>query len=289
MREKYREKEVHIAKIIHNYIVKHDLVVYGGLAIHEHLFDKGHTGIYDFDYDRIEYDVYANDADAESRNLGMILKNSGYENVKIVTGIKGNTRRVFIDLDPDAYIDITQADIKKHINPIRIDDFLVADPQYLKIDQYQTISAFLFDNYHRIVKVLDRIKLLEEYFPVSAPMITSPLISQAEKPQTPEILGGDIAFNYNCFGTFTGSAKVLDTIYGATVYRGYEEQGVSYKVADPHLLLYELYKQRLEIGSTNDPQIATLVSRGLDFSDDVLIYDTKRIEPKVQALPTIFL
>lgn len=174
--DKYSKQYLHakrnekLNKLIQNFIKDNKLLVYGGFNMDyvirkisggtDYIYPEGKT-IYD-------YDVMATDFVKKATMLGKHLQNNGYK-VKIVTGVTGKTRKIFVDISSDAIIDISLIENFEYRNMQvkEIDGFLFVDPQFLKLDIFKMCLIHLYHNYYRIPKAIDRLIKMEHWFPLS--------------------------------------------------------------------------------------------------------------------------
>lgn len=312
LRKKYAEQERIISSITEKFAKQRGLILYGGLAIDLHLKKVNHTGIYNATYDRIDYDFFSLDYDRDSKDLAAELINNGIKKIRIVSNITGSTRKLFIDLDSESYIDISDInkaihndlpiDQKyKNLEPTNINDLLVADVHYLKIDQYQNLCTNLFDDYFRLNKAHSRLVLLESKFPVNSSIVIRTINSQMSNAilfQNPyEVFGGDFAYNYLLNKTFTGEYEVIKPttpMFYVSARCPLTDNFI--KIVSPHYLLWELYKKRFENVHTDmlkmiEIKISSILKIcTLDFTDEfhVLVPPMKKPE-KLIVLPTLFI
>jgi|ETNvirenome_6_85_1030632.scaffolds.fasta_scaffold00182_6 hypothetical protein len=196
--------EEQIKTIILQYIKNNNLVFYGGYAIHLLLQDKRNEGIYNEQTDLLDFDVYSVDPVKDANELSELLRVKGFKNIRIISGMTGHTRKIFINLSKDAIIDISlqTKEILDKIK-IKIGDYFITDPQYMKIDHYMQLTMNFLQFHWRIKKTFKRILLLEKYFPIlnnqryEEPKISNGTIKSIEKINKTFIIvvGGDYVFN----------------------------------------------------------------------------------------------
>ena len=164
------QRKPKLEQIIVDFIHDRGLIIYGGLAIDRIIRNITVSGesLYDLEVKIPDYDVYSLDFVKDSEDLASILLKNGYDYVRIGSGMTGKTRKIWVDINPEASIDITQLSQFKYkkMKCSIIDDLIYADPQYLKIDQYQNLIWNLFKDQHRMSNALKKIQLLEKYFPI---------------------------------------------------------------------------------------------------------------------------
>lgn len=192
-------------KIITTYIKNNEVYLYGGMAIDifvKHA-SKGKEKLYN-KYKLADFDLLTENFIEVANEIAKIIKeNTGYK-IQLITGMTGRTRKIFVDLNSTAIVDVTKID--KKIPYITIDGYKIADPNYSKIDQYQNLSFNLFSDYYRIEKVLIKLRLLEKYAPIENKTTKEPIKHIYKKKYEESISdlnvlyeiiwGGDLAYNY---------------------------------------------------------------------------------------------
>lgn len=155
--------------IIVNFVRRKKLVVYGGMAIDKLIRhkSKGSDSLYGDDV-IADWDILADDIEGIANELkDIILTTDQFETIKIVTGMTGLTRKLFIDINRDAAIDITYMNSRYlEKNTLTIDGVIYANPQFLKIHQYQNLCTKLYTDNHRMKKSFKKIMKLEKWFPL---------------------------------------------------------------------------------------------------------------------------
>jgi len=158
-----------LSAIVREFIRENKLLIYGGYAIDKLIKLKSNKkdGLYDFEYDFPDFDVYHPDYDKMANKLADKLK-VNYDYVKIVTGITGLTRRIFVNIDPKEVIDISHIDEDFYfeMKTVEIGGFLYCNPDFLKVDQYQNMCIRIYQDNFRLQKSYNKIKLLEKWYPV---------------------------------------------------------------------------------------------------------------------------
>jgi hypothetical protein len=207
--EKYKKYKIllkrdqKIEKIVENFIKEKNLIIYGGMAIDVLIKNKTNGEFFYYDeFELPDYDVFSLNNVNDAIELSNIL-NKSYNKIAIKTGIKGKTKKIFVNLDPSAIIDITSvtANFINKLNTVNIRGITYAGPQYLKIDQYQNLSENVFIDYFRIKKAYKKILLLERFFPLKKVDIPKQISIKKKIPirfrKGEIIFGGDYALkNY---------------------------------------------------------------------------------------------
>lgn len=162
--------KLNIDNTIIEFIKKHNMIIYGGMAIDALIrhASGGSEFIYDPSTTIPDYDVYSVKYLKYSKKLAKLL-HTKYNYIRLGTGITGHTKKIWVSLAPQSIIDISHINSREYdiINPILIDDISYANPQYIKIDQYQILNTNLFQDYYRINKTIKRVLLLEKYYPIT--------------------------------------------------------------------------------------------------------------------------
>ena len=169
--------------IVKEYIIDHDLMVVGGMAIDLALRVKD-DNLYDERYQIPDYDIIDPDNVLHANNIGTILCNNKLSNIAIIPALHKTTVRVQMSgytlfdatfVPKYAYTKIPYLYYKnlKFIHPI-----------YQKIDQFISLS-FLFDltgiQYniqHRLVKDVKRKNLLNNYYNLTCDVDISTCLKQ---------------------------------------------------------------------------------------------------------------
>jgi hypothetical protein len=164
--------------IIHNahilvkkFIIENDLIIFGGLAIDYGLRLKG-SSIYS-DNELPDYDCLSDKSVDYAYNMGEILFNSGFENVKVIRAMHPTTMRVRVNL-------ITVMDIsycpKKYYQKYKYliyDQMKIAHPEAQRIYFHYAFcypmgNAPLENIFNRWKKDIYRFNLVNEHYPMSS-------------------------------------------------------------------------------------------------------------------------
>lgn len=157
--------------IVKNYIIDHKLIIVGGMAIHLILQTKN-LKLYD-DHNIPDYDVYSDEFIYHADKLSNLLCSNKLPNISMIPAIHNTTIRV--KMSGYTVFDITYIpkNLINKIPTVNFLDFKLIDPNYQKIDQYNSLS-FLFEItgpthniFHRFKKDIDRNKLLVDNFILS--------------------------------------------------------------------------------------------------------------------------
>lgn len=309
-----------IQNILEEFIRDKKLIIYGGTAIDVLLRLKGHIGIYDYEYDDKDYDVFSPNALEDIKELAEIFKRNGTKYVKITSAIKEGTYKLFLDVEPSAVIDITQIDLSilpiDKLNFVEVDGLIYNDPDQIKIDQYSNLCSNLFADMHRHYKASTRVMLMEEYYPLKkapVPVLTDSIRKKykfdPKTYKTEYILSGDIAYWYYTTGELVG--KVITYSYdsddkglplkghipyrGEMLYRSVIFDDIVVRVASIDLLIYTYYRimflqyARKDLKITNiRGKIKELIKiRENERTTDLLIYVPpfrRKYEKKISSI-----
>src|SRR5688572_952506 len=91
-------------ELVRAFIVEHNLIVYGGLAIHYHVMSKDGKGIYDPSV-LPDYDVLSDDNVNMAYKMGQILHNKEFPDVSVIKAMHVQTMRVRVG--PVAVMDLS--------------------------------------------------------------------------------------------------------------------------------------------------------------------------------------
>jgi hypothetical protein len=154
-----------ILKTVENFIVKYNLICYGGTAINNIL--PKNEQFYDYDVDIPDYDFFSPNALEHAKELCNIFSAMNVYHVESKSAFFVGTYKVFVNFIPIA--DITQIDERYYSHllsqVIRVDEIPYTPPDYLRMSMHQELSRPLGD-VSRWEKVYKRMKLLNHHFPV---------------------------------------------------------------------------------------------------------------------------
>jgi len=168
--DKDKDMIISAQKIVKNIIIDRKLIIFGGLAIDYALRLKG-SSIY-YDEDLPDYDCVSDRNVDDAYDIGEILSDAGFENVKVIRAKHVETMRVRINL-------ITIIDIgyipTKYFNQYKFliyDQLRILHPDIQRIDMHKAFcfplnNAPMEDIFHRWTKDLERFNLYEQYYPIS--------------------------------------------------------------------------------------------------------------------------
>lgn len=155
-----------IIEILENFLIRKRLICYGGTAINNIL--PKDAQFYNRDIEVPDYDFYSAHAMEDARELADIYYSAGYDEVEAKSGVHVGTFKVYVNFLPIA--DITQMHpiLYERLMPetITIAGIKYAPPNYLRMSMYLELSRPSGD-VSRWEKVLKRIKLLNQYYPLT--------------------------------------------------------------------------------------------------------------------------
>ena len=159
-----------MVNILEKFLKKKRSVCYGGTAINNIL--PKHAQFYNRDIEIPDYDFFSPNALKDAKELADIYFREGYSDVEAKAGVHLGTYKVFVNFIPMA--DITQMNI--HLfrsvlkESISIDGIHYAPANYLRMNMFIELSRPKGD-VSRWEKVLKRLNLLNEYYPLGSESI----------------------------------------------------------------------------------------------------------------------
>jgi hypothetical protein len=169
--------------LVKNFIVKHKLIIYGGLAIDQALKMNKHKGIYTDDtlpdYDCKHYDYYN-----LSNQLATELYQAGFKNVSSINALHPGTRKIRVNFHTVCDMSYVPESIYNKSTYITVkskdryyDKLLITDPLYLRLDLYKAMCGLYFNApqesyFQRFTKDTKRTIYLDTIYPVEAPHIS---------------------------------------------------------------------------------------------------------------------
>lgn len=165
--------------IVKDFIITHNLILVGGMAIDFALKLKGDS-IYSDDQ-LPDYDFYSPIHTEHAYMLGEILCRGGYPNISCIQAAHITTMRVRIDFETVADITYCPPTIYKNVPTLKYNKMRIVHPHFQMIDQHSSLSI-PFENpgreviFHRWKKDIVRYDKLYKHYPV-VPDINEPLLS----------------------------------------------------------------------------------------------------------------
>jgi len=159
---------IKMVKIVEDFIRNKKCICYGGTAINNIL--PTHAQFYDRDIEIPDYDFFSPNALSDAKELADIFFVAGYQDVEAKSGIHFGTYKIFVNFIPMADITEMNGHLFQSIlkETIIIDGIHYAPPNYLRMNMYIELSRPKGD-VSRWEKVLKRLNLLNEYYPLNTP------------------------------------------------------------------------------------------------------------------------
>lgn len=157
-----------MVKIVENFLIKKKCICYGGTAINNIL--PKHAQFYNRDTEIPDYDFFSSNALSDAKELADIFFAEGYQDVEAKSGMHFGTYKIFVNFIPMADITEINPHLFKSIlkESIVIDGIHYAPSNYLRMNMYIELSRPKGD-VSRWEKVLKRLNLLNEYYPLETP------------------------------------------------------------------------------------------------------------------------
>lgn len=159
-------------KIVREFIINRQLILFGGLAIDYALRLKG-SYIYSVN-ELPDYDCLSSRSVDDAYDLAEILHNTGFENVKVIRAKHISTMRVRINLITVIDIGYCPDIYYKKYKTLLYDGIKIVHPDIQKLDLHKAFcfplnNAPMEDIFHRWKKDLYRFNLLDKYYPIIKP------------------------------------------------------------------------------------------------------------------------
>lgn len=183
--------------IVKQFIIDKNLIISGGLAIDYALKLKG-SYIYS-DIDSPDYDCKSSNSVDDAYDLGELLHNNNFENVKVIRAKHNETMRVRVNLITVCDITYIPEDYYCRFKKLKFDNLNILHPDIQRIDLH---IAFCFpfknfpteDIFYRWKKDIERFNLYEKYYPIEHIDIKYN-IKEYDFNIPKELDGKDFAFN----------------------------------------------------------------------------------------------
>ena len=200
--DKFTEDTMIALGLVKKYIVKHKLLIVGGMAIDFALRLKG-TKLYEDDV-LPDYDFYSPNYNTDAYHIAEKLKKAGLENISVINANHVSTMRVRVNYTVVADVTYIPKSIYDHLPFIVYRDIRIIHPHYQMIDQHRALS-YPYENppweviTHRWKKDAIRYNMLYEYYP----------LKYTEKNEDELKLGNEITissivFKDQCLSGFAG-------------------------------------------------------------------------------------
>ena len=155
-------------EIVENFLRQKKCVCYGGTAINNIL--PKHAQFYNRDIEIPDYDFYSSNALSDAKELADIFFAAGYTDVEAKSGVHHGTYKVFVNFIPMADLTEIHASLFKSLSKdaVVIQGIHYAPPEFLRMNMFIELSRPKGD-VSRWEKVLKRLNLLNEYYPLKTP------------------------------------------------------------------------------------------------------------------------
>jgi len=153
--------------ILENFLRKKKCICYGGTAINNIL--PKFAQFYNRDVEIPDYDFYSKNALDDTKELADIYFKEGYKDVEAKAGVHHGTYKVYVNFVAIADITYLHPEIfdVMYKDAIRVAGILYSPPNFLRMNMFLELSRPSGD-VSRWEKVLKRITLLNEYYPLNA-------------------------------------------------------------------------------------------------------------------------
>ena len=162
----------HIIAVVEGFLVEKGLVCYGGTAINN-LLPPG-SRFYDGHSELPDYDFFSPHALKDAKTLADLYIKEGYQEVEAKASVHYGTYKVFVNFIPVA--DVTDLPHKLfdalQEKAIVVNGIKYAPPDFLRMSMHQELSRPQGET-DRWEKVLQRLFLLNDHFPIKNPRCTS--------------------------------------------------------------------------------------------------------------------
>ena len=156
-------------EIVKKFIIKENLILYGGLAIDYALRLRGNH-IYP-EFERADYDFYSPNHAKLSYKLADELEKCGFKRVEVIRAIHVQTMKVRINYIWVADISYVPQRIFDMIPTMKYENMKIVDPEWQRMDMHMALCFPLAnppmeDVFHRTLKDITRFNLLNEIYPM---------------------------------------------------------------------------------------------------------------------------
>jgi hypothetical protein len=155
--------------IVETFLKEKKTVCYGGTAINNIL--PKDAQFYNREIEIPDYDFFTPNALSDAKELADRFFAAGYKDVEAKSGVHVGTYKVFVNFIPMADLTEMHADLFRAIfkESILIDGIHYCPPNYLRMNMFVELSRPAGD-VSRWEKVLKRLTLLNQYYPLETPM-----------------------------------------------------------------------------------------------------------------------
>jgi hypothetical protein len=200
--DKFTEDTMIALGLVKKYIIKHKLIIVGGMAIDMALRLKG-SKLYEDDAIP-DYDFYSYEYHKDAYQIAEHLKHAGLENISVINANHISTMRVRVNYTVVADVTYVPKIIFDNLPFVIFRNIKIIHPYYQMIDQHRSLSL-PYENApwevitHRWKKDATRYDLLYKYYPLK-----SKEFKESDIKLTDEIKISSIIFKNQCIGGFAG-------------------------------------------------------------------------------------
>jgi len=220
---KYKE----LYDIVHLYIQKNKLLLYGGMALNSILPEK----IYD-ENELPDYDIITNDANKHGILLADEFKKQGYKYIELKKGIHYGTYKLFVEFQPVADITDCPPSLYRKMFKNKMyskDAKLYTVPiDYLRMALYNELSR-PFSNVQRWEKVYFRLNLLNKYFTIK---------SQTKNIFLKKNTSNDLKNILNFIKQFLQYKKVV--FFGTSAFSFFKPSAIKYPKVNKYMSYFDV-------------------------------------------------
>ena len=243
--------------ILEDFLIRKKLICYGGTAINNILPKSAQ--FYNKETEISDYDFYSSNALEDAKELADIYYKAGYKEVEAKSGLHYGTFKVFVNFIPMADITYLHTDLFNSIltEAITVAGIKYAPANFLRMNMYLELSRPAGD-VSRWEKVLKRLTLLNEHFPLNIPVDCN-MVDFQRKMETNMKSSEQIYFTVR--DTFINLGVIFFGGYASSIYSDYmpkTQQKIVEKIPDFDVISEDpdrtslIIKERLEeIGIKN--------------------------------------
>ena len=157
-----------IIHILEDFLIKKQLICYGGTAINNIL--PKYAQFYNRNVEIPDYDFFSPDAINDAKHLADLYSKAGYSEVEAKAGMHLGTYKVYVNFIPIADITYMNPKLYKSLEKeaLTIEGIRYAPPNYLRMSMFLELSRPEGDT-SRWEKVLKRMNLLNKHYPLKKP------------------------------------------------------------------------------------------------------------------------
>jgi len=237
---KKNEKIKDIVSIVENFLIKNQLLCYGGTAINNLLPKK--YRFYSDDKDIPDYDFFSTTPIKHAKKLADEFYENGFSDVEAKVGVHNGTYKVFVNFIGIADITYIEPEIFKNLKSesIEKENILYVPSNYLLMMMYKELSS-PEGNISRWEKVFNRFSLFIKHYPIK---VTKKCTNKNTEPNKDDLKIFKIIKDVGITDKvvfFGGYARLLYSKYDKSMYS---------KIPDFHIIsdnykntTFNIYKQ----------------------------------------------